>query len=111
MSYETFGVMHDLGPKRTSLAQKPVRKTMSSVNGYLHQEAALGLKGRVIGPSEIWLNLDADEGSVQNFPDWRDNHGSAGENVSFCDGHVAWVPRRTFVLQYEVSQDESRDTE
>lgn len=106
LSYETFGVMHNRKPKLST--NIIVRKTVNTVQNYIHQEVAFDLKGRNVGPAEIWLNLDADEGDYQNYPDERDNHGAQGNNVSFCDGHVSWIPRRTFLFQYELSQDENR---
>ena len=101
--------MHNRLPHTSLSITQLVRKTVNTVSNYTHQEEAQGLKGRLVGPSEIWLNLDADEGDQQNFPDAKDNHGDDGQNVSFCDGHVSWVSRSSFLLQYEISQDENRN--
>jgi prepilin-type processing-associated H-X9-DG protein len=72
------------------------------------------LKGQVAGPSQVWLVLDADEKYSdtpdvhQNYPDPIDNHGDAGGNVQFCDGHAEWVSRQKYVYRFELSQDENR---
>ena len=53
-----------------------------------------GLIGNAAGPSRACLFLDEDDGwagSRNNIPDPIDNHGNAGANVSFCDGHAAFI--------------------
>jgi prepilin-type processing-associated H-X9-DG protein len=35
---------------------------------------------------------DAPNGGVNNWPDADNNHGAAGMNVAFIDGHVSWTP-------------------
>jgi prepilin-type processing-associated H-X9-DG protein/prepilin-type N-terminal cleavage/methylation domain-containing protein len=56
------------------------------------------LKG--ISTSILFLDSDQDSGSntnpnlpENNWPDADNNHGKAGLNIGFCDGHVEWVPR------------------
>lgn len=119
MSYEIFGFMNYTKdtPNTTQLRAggkeydvKGVRKSNSTVVSYEHIYNAFGLKGIVAGPSRIWLILDGDDGPThQNYPDPEDNHGSAGGNVSFCDGHVEWVRQKEYIFKYETSQDENRD--
>ena len=49
------------------------------------------------GPSRACMFLDGDSGyagSRNNIPDPIDNHGAAGGNISFCDGHVEFVTTR-----------------
>ena len=66
------------------------------------------------GPSRIQLIHDADDqfaslpGSLNNYPDKTDNHGAAGENVIYCDGHAAWVPAKNFLNDYNISNDDNR---
>lgn len=53
----------------------------------------------VFGPSRVVLFTDADDqlpnavGDVNNFPDAVNNHGAAGWNWAFVDGHAEWVSR------------------
>jgi prepilin-type N-terminal cleavage/methylation domain-containing protein/prepilin-type processing-associated H-X9-DG protein len=99
-SYEVFGFMHFT-----------VRKTQATTRSYTHENTAYNLKGLIPGPTRIWLILDGDtgfDGTINNYPDKIDNHGNAGGNVLFCDGHSAWVPRSVYSLGYETAQDENR---
>lgn len=53
----------------------------------------------VFGPSRVVLLTDADDqlpsavGDVNNFPDAANNHGAAGWNWAFVDGHAEWISR------------------
>lgn len=55
--------------------------------------------GRLRSPTTTILILDSDQdpgdGSkgMNNWPDARNNHGTAGVNMGFGDGHAEWVPR------------------
>ena len=43
-------------------------------------------------PEQIVLVLDGDgDVGINNYPDPTDNHGAAGWNWGFSDGHGAWV--------------------
>lgn len=119
-SYEVFGFMNyhrdspsfteiPLGGKKVKVGG--VRKTLSSVQSYVHMFDTFGLKGTVPGPSQIWLIPDGDDPfpGRQNYPDPVNNHGAAGSNVLFCDGHVEWIPEKKHLYSYELSQDEDRD--
>jgi prepilin-type N-terminal cleavage/methylation domain-containing protein/prepilin-type processing-associated H-X9-DG protein len=115
VSYEIFGFMNCCGnvdrSKRLDANHDGVLKTESTTAAYVHVNNAFGLKGQVFGPSQIWLIKEADQafvGSINNYPDKGDNHGSTGENVLFCDGHVDFVRQKTYVLGYEIAQDEGR---
>ena len=69
------------------------RKTERSVLNWVHKGSALGLKGRVVGPSDIYLIFDGDgqgDRAVNNYPDPNDNHGEAGTNFQMCDGSAKW---------------------
>ena len=96
-----------------------VRKTVSTVNNYTYQltednfPAALSLAGQKANPSDIWIIYDADEpgfmegGRPNNdFPDTGDNHGAAGSNVNFVDGHATWVKREKFLESWWRGTDE-----
>ena len=87
------------------------RKTERSVLNWVHKGSALGLKGRVVGPSDIYLIFDGDgqgDRAVNNYPDPNDNHGEAGTNFQMCDGSAKWVRKENYLLTYELSQDENR---
>lgn len=52
----------------------------------------------VRNPSKVCLLMDADDkhesiaNGQNNWPDAYNNHGAAGVNVAYCDGHVSWTP-------------------
>lgn len=58
-------------------------------------------------PQQIFLFIDADEGATSanegNWPDARDNHGDAGGNVAFCDGHVEFAPKGRRYLEVYIN--------
>ena len=87
------------------------RKTTKTVQNWVHKSAAFGLKGQVIGASDIYLIFDGDgqgPGAVNNYPDKNDNHGEIGTNFQMCDGSAKFVKRENYNLAYEKSQDENR---
>jgi prepilin-type N-terminal cleavage/methylation domain-containing protein len=88
------------------------RKTESTVSRWIHRSTTLGLRGRMVGPSDIYLMFDGDRdgpGDVNNYPDKNDNHGAAGVNMQMCDGSTRWVKGGShYILAYEISQDEGR---
>jgi prepilin-type N-terminal cleavage/methylation domain-containing protein/prepilin-type processing-associated H-X9-DG protein len=86
-----------------------VIKTQSSIQNYAHANEAFDMKEKRFGPSRIWLLTD----NAFFTPDmlWLDpvnNHRVTGANSAFADGHVEWIPRTTYVYQYEASQDNNR---
>ncbi|MBX3747908.1 MAG: type II secretion system protein [Verrucomicrobiae bacterium] len=86
-----------------------LRKTVHNVQTYAHYHDTFGLRGTVAGPSGHWLVVDNYwEGRVWAYPDEDANHGADGLNVSYCDGHVGWVPTRRFLFEYERDTDEGR---
>lgn len=86
------------------------RKTETSVQGWVHKSAYLGMKGQVFGPSDIYLIFDGDRqgtAAVNNYPDKNDNHGASGVNMLMCDSSVKWVKGgKAYLRAYEISQDE-----
>jgi len=113
-SYEIFGWYHFYD---APAARPHLQKTLQSVTSHAHDKNAFGLKGTIAGPSQTWIFLDADQpnadhpevpGRGENYPNSWDNHGDAGENVAFCDGHAEWVSQKTFIYKYELSEDSGR---
>lgn len=57
----------------------------------------------IFGTSRVMLFTDADDelpgvpGDVNNFPDAANNHGRAGWNWAFVDGHAEWITRENTV--------------
>jgi prepilin-type N-terminal cleavage/methylation domain-containing protein/prepilin-type processing-associated H-X9-DG protein len=100
-SYEVLGVFRgSLGPK----------KTADTVANHVLRRFAPESEQRKVGPSEIFLMVDADgadaPGDLNNYPDHvEDNHGSAGGNMNFCDGHAEWIPQKRWVAVWKTSQD------
>jgi prepilin-type N-terminal cleavage/methylation domain-containing protein len=71
---------------------------------------ALGLKP---GPSAIWELHENDSGGVNVEPDdgalnGGDAHKRLGGNVQYCDGHSAFVPRKQWRQQYNITRDDNR---
>jgi prepilin-type N-terminal cleavage/methylation domain-containing protein/prepilin-type processing-associated H-X9-DG protein len=106
-SYEVFGTFQDARGINTKKTEKRLfAYTIASTIG------SVGLKP---GPTRVWLYLDADEGTSapfgsslppwNNYPDVTDNHGASGANVSFCDGHAAWMNTRAYLESYNISMD------
>lgn len=120
-SYEIYGHMRVIGPE----AAGAIPKTITSVQNYqrLYSVPKFGLqRGQVMGPADIWIFVDADDGptrgprgevldppGLNDFPDRWDNHGAAGYNAVFLDGHAEWIPGNQFVRRLEMSQDIGRD--
>jgi len=110
-SYEVFGYWgYSSDPPNSA------RKTASNVLSWVYRyypyyPYGRGYRGTVAGPSRAWLFLDGDggyEGTRNNIPDPIDNHGAAGGNISFCDGHVEFVsgrPESKYILSLYLGCD------
>lgn len=73
--------------------------------------------GQRIGPSDIFIIYDADDRVStdptrlnDNYPDKGDNHGAAGGNMVFCDGHAQWIPQRDYLRTFILGADEYPST-
>ena len=122
MSYEVIGMYQFLQPGNGGGGRM---KTISNVNKYKMNASpfmdATGVKSIVIpdgtqpGPCNTMIFEDQDEGpppnenntvgGISKLPDATDNHGAAGDNWSFCDGHAEWIPYRQYNYKYALSQD------
>lgn len=94
------------------------RKTEQRVSAYIKRNVSpFVVRGSRLGPSQIWLQVDADDinsnypGAINDYPDPGDNHGAKGHNANFCDGHAEWVPvaGNRYLTVREMSQDDGRD--
>jgi len=110
-SYENFTWWRT--PNEFSDGRTGTRKTESRIQTRAHVNTALGLRGMVPGPSQTWLQLDADSalatyaGAINDYPDIGDNHGKEGANANFADGHAEWVTVKAnrYLILREMSQD------
>jgi prepilin-type N-terminal cleavage/methylation domain-containing protein len=105
ISYEVDGAMV-FGSSVRKKSERAVNSFTLTVN-----TANRGMKP---GPTRIQLIHDADDqfaslpGSLNNYPDKTDNHGAAGQNVIYCDGHAAWLAAKSFLNDYNISNDDNR---
>jgi prepilin-type N-terminal cleavage/methylation domain-containing protein len=103
ISYEVDGCMTDAGLKKTENRVADFTLVKNVAN--------LGMKP---GPSRVQIIHDADDqfaslpGSINNTLDPTDNHGAAGQNVIYCDGHAAWLTAKNFINDYNISNDDNR---
>jgi prepilin-type N-terminal cleavage/methylation domain-containing protein len=105
ISYEVDGGMIIGGVVR--------KKSERAVNSFtlVNNFANRGMKP---GPSRIQIIHDQDDqlpavpGSINNTLDPTDNHGVAGQNVIYCDGHAAWLSAKNFINDYNISNDDNR---
>jgi prepilin-type processing-associated H-X9-DG protein len=107
-SYEVFGTF----TCRMTGTAITTKKKEDTVNAFTicYYAPALGLKP---GPSRVFLITDGDDGyppnDANNWPDsLNDNHGTAGANFSFCDGHAQWVRQSKFMEVWNIGMDSNR---
>ena len=92
----------------------PIRKTDRTLANYvshLNQPPYI-TPGQPISTSQAWIIYDEDDSGGAdltrknaNYPDPGDNHGIAGANVGFCDGHAEWVLRKNYLYSYALGTD------
>jgi prepilin-type N-terminal cleavage/methylation domain-containing protein/prepilin-type processing-associated H-X9-DG protein len=93
----------------------PTRKTDRSVGNYSAKltQSPYSSAGDPISSSDAWIIYDEDDSAFPldmtrknaNYPDPGDNHGTAGANVVFCDGHAEWVSQRNYLYSYAHGTD------
>jgi prepilin-type N-terminal cleavage/methylation domain-containing protein len=115
-SYEIYGFYHSLiDPSGGTGTANRIRKTQSIVASYAHKNDWPGAPiGMVPGPCATWIIQDSDDpntlGGKQNKPDPTDNHGAAGDNTSFCDGHAEFITGKKYSVSLHISQDNNDNT-
>ncbi len=109
-SYECFGTFSFV----IGNAAVAAKKTEARVNAHTLSvtEDKTGFpSGIQPGASKVFLLLDGDDsnkpGGINNWPDPTDNHGAAGANITFCDGHAQWIARKFYDSVLNVSQNGS----
>ena len=116
-SYAVSGFFYGYTPTGPATAPTPpVRKTDKVVGNYRAQltQSPYITAGDRIGPSDAWIIYDEDNSAGladptrhnANYPDSGDNHGSAGANVVFCDGHAEWVQQVNYLQSFVRGTDQ-----
>jgi prepilin-type N-terminal cleavage/methylation domain-containing protein/prepilin-type processing-associated H-X9-DG protein len=116
-SYEVSGYLNGYNAGFTPGAT--IRKTHNVVSGYTAktQQAPAINQGERLGPSDIWITYDADDAALTtdpdypilkngDYPDAGDNHGLAGGNVAFGDGHAEWAAQKNYLRSFAHGTDE-----
>jgi len=57
------------------------------------------------GPTAFWLYFDSDDAGTNLEWNKKDNHGDAGGNVAYADGHAAWVPNKKHNFEWNRTRD------
>jgi prepilin-type N-terminal cleavage/methylation domain-containing protein/prepilin-type processing-associated H-X9-DG protein len=57
------------------------------------------------GPAAFWLFFDSDNAGTNVEWDKKDNHGDAGGNVTYCDGHAGWLPNKQHNFEWNRTRD------
>ena len=81
-----------------------LRLTENLVNSYVIQTFT-PLIGTKPGPVNLWLLFDSDDAGTNVEWGKEDNHGDAGGNVAYCDGHAAWVSNRKHNFEWNRTRD------
>lgn len=106
--YHSYEVLGNIRVSSTGTKTVDRRKlTQNFLEGHRlnYYTKAIGLKP---GASAIWMVYDSDNGTGNVEPDSGDAHGKAGSNVAYCDGHAAWVARKNWRQQWNITRDDNR---
>jgi prepilin-type N-terminal cleavage/methylation domain-containing protein len=110
-SYEVLGNIRINPPGQPTSRAKLTHNLVNSqtIKYYVTPTYPNGLPyGTRIGPSRIWELHESDNGGTNVEPDQGDAHGRDGGNVQYTDGHSAWVPRKQWRQQYNLTRDDTR---
>ena len=116
-SYEVAGFLNAVNAGYATGAV--IRKTQNVISSYSARltQAPYITAGERLAASDMWITYDADDAAAANdpnyaslkngdYPDPGDNHGNAGGNVSFCDGHAEWVSQKNYLRSFAHGTDE-----
>jgi prepilin-type N-terminal cleavage/methylation domain-containing protein/prepilin-type processing-associated H-X9-DG protein len=81
-----------------------LRLTENLVNSYVMQTFT-PLIGTKPGAAALWLLFDSDDAGINVEWGREDNHGDAGGNAAYCDGHAAWVPNKRHNFEWNRTRD------
>jgi prepilin-type N-terminal cleavage/methylation domain-containing protein/prepilin-type processing-associated H-X9-DG protein len=119
-SYECSGYLNSyLNTGNNIKTDGSQRKTQNRCSPYSIKLTLLpyASAGQSIGPSDIFIIYDADDRYAadptrlnDNYPDSGDNHGAAGGNMVFCDGHAQWVAQKNYLRTFILGADEYPST-
>jgi prepilin-type N-terminal cleavage/methylation domain-containing protein/prepilin-type processing-associated H-X9-DG protein len=116
-SYECSGFLNSF--LATGYNANGKRKTQGRCSPYTSKLTFIPYMtaGQMISPSDLLIIYDADDQHLNdpdrqndNYPDKGDNHGIAGANMVFCDGHAQWVQRRDYIQTFVRGTDEYPST-
>ncbi|HTB83288.1 MAG TPA: prepilin-type N-terminal cleavage/methylation domain-containing protein [Candidatus Sulfotelmatobacter sp.] len=121
-SYECSGYLNSYTSGGNNLlTDGSQRKTQNHCTPYISKlnftstgsAQAYSAAGSTVSVSDILIIYDADDYVASdptrqhdNYPDPGDNHGSAGGNMVFCDGHAAWVRQKDYLQTFVRGTDE-----
>ncbi len=121
-SYECSGYLNSYTSAGNNIkTDGSQRKTQNHCTPYISKlnftstgkAQASSTAGSPVSVSDILIIYDADDyypndptRQHDNYPDPGDNHGSAGANMVFCDGHAAWISQRNYLQTFVRGTDE-----
>jgi prepilin-type processing-associated H-X9-DG protein len=119
-SYECSGYLNSyLNTGNNIKTDGSQRKTQNHCSPYISKLIFLpyASAGQSIGTSDILIIYDADDRYAtdptrlnDNYPDKGDNHGAAGGNMVFCDGHAQWIAQKNYIQTFVRGTDEYPST-
>jgi prepilin-type N-terminal cleavage/methylation domain-containing protein/prepilin-type processing-associated H-X9-DG protein len=106
-SYEVLGNIRVGSGLGSPQLDRP-KVTESFVNNHALKYNTKFIPGTYIpGPTATWIIYDSDNGGINTEPDPADAHGKDGSNVAYCDGHAAWVKRKDWRYQWNITRDDN----
>ncbi|MEY4917275.1 MAG: hypothetical protein RL616_1188 [Verrucomicrobiota bacterium] len=119
-SYECSGYLNSyLSSGNNIKTDGSQRKTQNRCSPYIAKSTLLPYisAGQTVGTSDIFIIYDADDRVAtdstrlnDNYPDKGDNHGTAGGNMVFCDGHAQWIAQKNYLQTFIRGTDEYPST-
>jgi prepilin-type N-terminal cleavage/methylation domain-containing protein/prepilin-type processing-associated H-X9-DG protein len=107
VSYEILGSIRDPRTDPPDDGTTPKLETKATQSFLLTHSLLYvpGMIGTIPGPSAYWLFHDQDDQGKNQIWDKGDNHGDAGGNVAYADGHSAWVTTKKRIVEWQITRD------